>query len=409
MTLDFTLSGNTILKNINLILNTDCEYFNIHTSLRIPYEEWDEEKKRPKNIYLKKDKKLNNKLNFLKKEIASFIIQRQIDKKEINKKIISKLIKNLIKQPHEQVSESSFLFYIHQYINERKDFICNSTFKRYKVFYNLIQRFEGYIMKNLFIDDINMKFVKKLIIYGKEEGYSENTIYRTIDFVKTILNFLEGKGIRTPVREINVRKEKQQKYVLTLSEKEIIQIKNTCVPDELQQTKDWLIISCYTGQRFSDFMKFSTCQIIEVDDKKCIKFIQKKTKNEITLPLHPVVMDILYKNENTFPESMDIITYNKQVKLIAKMAGINSTLKVKIRTKHRVISLITEKWRAISSHIGRRSFATNFYGKIPTPLLMRATGHSTEQVFLKYINYTDNEHIIPLSNHFDRIYNSIIL
>ncbi|WP_368407534.1 phage integrase SAM-like domain-containing protein, partial [Elizabethkingia anophelis] len=116
-------------------------------------------------------------------------------------------MKNLIKQPHEQVSESSFLFYIHQYINERKDFICNSTFKRYKVFYNLIQRFEGYIMKNLFIDDINMKFVKKLIIYGKEEGYSENTIYRTIDFVKTILNFLEGKGIRTTVREINVRKE----------------------------------------------------------------------------------------------------------------------------------------------------------------------------------------------------------
>ncbi|ATC37694.1 MULTISPECIES: phage integrase SAM-like domain-containing protein [Elizabethkingia] len=409
MTLDFTLSGNTILKNINLILNTDYEYFNLHTSLRIPYEEWDEEKKRPKNIYLKKDKKLNNKLNFLKKEIASFIIQRQIDKKQINKKILSKLIKNLIKQPHEQVSESSFLFYIHQYINERKDFICNSTFKRYKVFYNLIQRFEGYIMKNLFIDDINMKFVKKLIIYGKEEGYSENTIYRTIDFVKTILNFLEGKGIRTAVREINVRKEKQQKYVLTLSEKEIIQIKNTCVPDELQQTKDWLIISCYTGQRFSDFMKFSTCQIIEVDDKKCMKFIQKKTKNEITLPLHPVVMDILYKNENTFPKSTDIITYNKQVKLIAKMAGINSTLKVKIRTKHRVISLITEKWRAISSHIGRRSFATNFYGKIPTPLLMRATGHSTEQVFLKYINYTDNEHIIPLSNHFDRIYNSIIL
>ncbi|HAY3598078.1 TPA: integrase, partial [Elizabethkingia anophelis] len=87
MTLDFTLSGNTILKNINLILNTDYEYFNLHTSLRIPYEEWDEEKKRPKNIYLKKDKKLNNKLNFLKKEIASFIIQRQIDKKQINKKI----------------------------------------------------------------------------------------------------------------------------------------------------------------------------------------------------------------------------------------------------------------------------------------------------------------------------------
>lgn len=59
MILDFSLSGNTVLKNINLILNIDRVNFKLHTSLRISGEQWDEEKKRPKNIYLKKYKKLN--------------------------------------------------------------------------------------------------------------------------------------------------------------------------------------------------------------------------------------------------------------------------------------------------------------------------------------------------------------
>lgn len=63
-----------------------------------------------------------------------------------------------------------------------------------------------------------------------------------------------------------------------------------------------------------------------------------------------------------------------------------------------------EKWEFLTSHIGRRSFATNFYGKIPTPLLMEATGHSTEQMFLQYINPVDKDRILSLSNYFDKMY-----
>ena len=58
----------------------------------------------------------------------------------------------------------------------------------------------------------------------------------------------------------------------------------------------------------------------------------------------------------------------------------------------------------VSSHIGRRSFATNFFGKIPTPLLMAATGHSSEQIFMRYINPVDKDRIISLSNYFNKMY-----
>ena len=58
------------------------------------------------------------------------------------------------------------------------------------------------------------------------------------------------------------------------------------------------------------------------------------------------------------------------------------------------------KWKAVSNHIGRRSFATNFYGKIPTLLLIEATGHSAEAIFQKYVNHLNEERIKELSWYF---------
>ena len=97
--------------------------------------------------------------------------------------------------------------------------------------------------------------------------------------------------------------------------------------------------------------------------------------------------------------------YNEQIKEIAKISKIDQLIYARKRTGFRSLETKIEKWKAISSHIGRRSFATNFYGKIPTPLLMQATGHSSEQIFLKYINPTDNEKLISLGNYFEKIYN----
>ncbi|PUB29371.1 site-specific recombinase XerD [Elizabethkingia sp. YR214] len=407
MTLEFYISGNTVVKNINLTLNTNSNEFKFYTSLRIHHEQWDDEKRRPKNIYFKKYKKLNNKLDCIKKELGLYVSKKETQRKEINQKALSKVIHKITLQNKMSLPENTLLFFMHSYISDRKDFICYSTYKRYKVFYNLIQRFEGYLMGYLAIEDINMEFVKKFMIFGKKEKYSENTIYRTIHFVKTILNFVEKKGLRTSVREINIKREKQQKVIVSLSEKEIHKINNAKLPEELKIARDWLIISCYTGQRFSDFMKFSICKTLNFNGIKCIRFTQQKTKKEITLPLHPNVVNIINRNGNSFPKPLNISTYNAQIKLIAKIAGINSVLNARIRIGHRAQPFIMEKWQTLTSHIGRRSFATNFYGKIPTPLLLHATGHSSEQMFLEYINVYDSERITSLYNYFHTIHHNM--
>ena len=45
-----------------------------------------------------------------------------------------------------------------------------------------------------------------------------------------------------------------------------------------------------------------------------------------------------------------------------------------------------EKHKLITTHSFRRSFCTNYYKKIPTPVLMGISGHSKESIFRVYIN-----------------------
>ena len=64
---------------------------------------------------------------------------------------------------------------------------------------------------------------------------------------------------------------------------------------------------------------------------------------------------------------------------------------------------IYKKWELVSTHIGRRSFATNHYGKLPTPVLMSATGHTTEKMFLAYIGKSSIDNAEILRSYWNKL------
>lgn len=68
----------------------------------------------------------------------------------------------------------------------------------------------------------------------------------------------------------------------------------------------------------------------------------------------------------------------------------------------RKVSGTYPKYELMTSHICRRSFATNLYGHIPTPVIMAITGHSTETMFLNYIKKTASENAEVLRNFYKR-------
>ena len=282
ITFEFYLPKNKQAQNIHLSitarfnLNTsDYQKFIFRTPLQITADQWDETKQRPLNIYLKKNKKINTSLDQLKIRLTEYIKERNTLKKVPSKKILFYEIIEICTAKTVQFPNHSLLYFTQLYIDSKKELISHSTFKRYMVFLRLIEKFEGFIMERLYVDTIDGNFINNFILFGKEEAYSENTIYRTVHFIRTILLFAERKGIRTSIRELEIRREKQQREMVTLTENEILRIKKADVPKELQAAKDWLLISCYTGQRVSDFMEFSTEKLIDINGKKCIAFTQK--------------------------------------------------------------------------------------------------------------------------------------
>jgi site-specific recombinase XerD len=402
----FLSAGSADIKNIHLQIIDDKNglSFKFFTHISISEREWDKEKQRPNNIYLKKHKKINILLDHIKVQLNTYLEQRILYSKQVTQRGISRELYKAVNNKNFNYQENSLLGLMQLYILSRKELICHSTSKRYSVFFNLIRRFEGHSLKHFIIEDVNPEFINNFLNFGKTEEYSENTLIRTIHFIKTILNFAERKGKRTLVRELEIRKGKQQQELVTLNEEEIRAIKYVYVPADLQPAKDWLLVSCYTGQRISDFMNFSWEKLVDINEKTCITFTQQKTQKKITLPLHPIVLNIIKNNNNSFPPRIEPTQYNQQIKQIARIAGLKTRIKANKRTGYRVRNMTLEKWQLLTSHIGRRSFATNFYGKIPTSLLIEATGHSTEQMFLRYINKADNNLITSLGNYFEKIY-----
>ena len=115
--------------------------------------------------------------------------------------------------------------------------------------------------------------------------------------------------------------------------------KNTDVPQALQAANDWLLISCYTGQRFSDFMGIEAKQLKNTKGTICLLFIQQK----ILLPLHPTVINKLTKNGEIFPQLMDIQHYKSKIIEIARLACINETVNARRRFGFRSHDVEMEK------------------------------------------------------------------
>ena len=123
----------------------------------------------------------------------------------------------------------------------------------------------------------------------------------------------------------------------------------------------------------------------------CIDNLQQKTKKAVTVGLaDPLVIKIL---ENEFPKVLSQVAFNKQIKIICKIAGISEVVcGFKNNPKTRRKEVVTApKYEFVTSHIMRRSFASNYYGKIETPLLMNITGHTKESTFLTYIGTHQNK------------------
>lgn len=313
--------------------------------------------------------------------------------KVMNQTILSKL------------PENSLLAQIKDYINsaplrriKRTGSIGLSfnTIRNLQRFYLLIKEFETTINKTIYLVDIDHSIVNKFQEWLlSTKMYSVNNAGLQLKLLKMVCKEAERKGVEVNVytRQIQSFTQRSKDRLLqTLSFEDINLIKNlNHLPDTLENSRRWILIGLYIGQRVSDLLVLKPGQVRSASKGLYVDILQQKTEKHITVGIvDPDVIDII---ENSFPNQISQQLFNKQIKQICKLAGITSMVKgYKICDKTRRKRLgVYPKCDILSSHDLRRSFATNYFGKISTPILMHITGHSKESTFLTYIGSQANK------------------
>ena len=156
--------------------------------------------------------------------------------------------------------------------------------------------------------------------------------------------------------------------------------------DTLGRVRDLFLIGSYTGLRFSDFSRLD----INTIDGNFIRLKQQKTSDRVTIPIMSKLKPVLakYKELPTITNQK----FNDYIKHVAELAGLTEIRTVS-NTKGNKINIEKRPlYKLVSSHCCRRSYATNmFKAGIPPMLIMSATGHKTEQSFLKYIRANNDD------------------
>lgn len=309
-----------------------------------------------------------------------------------------------------EVIPTNLIEYFDYYIKYKENYPSEVLIRKYRVLQKKLVRFQTYRNKSILIKDVNKRFKLEFSDYCESQQYSRITIQRDFAEVKTICIDARTKGIETSLEldKLSFPRLKATNIFLTFDEITSIEnIEKEKLTDSLDNAKDWLIISCFTGQRISDFMRFTNEMIRIENGKKLIEFTQKKTGKIMTVPLHPKVIEILNKRSGMFPYAISDQKYNDYIKVVCEIAEltqiVNGSKKIETEAESGIYRKVTKGYRKcdlVSSHIGRRSFASNFYGIIPTTYLIYVTGHSTEVMFLNYIGKSNKDLALEMTNYF---------
>ena len=386
-----------------------------NTNYEVSRDYWNNyhSKQRLKDIEVKNlQTDVNNQLS----ELENFILKafEATAPGKVNKSWLKTTIENFYNPPETKEIPKDLISYIDYYLEYRKNEITEANRKKVKVTKNKMLRLQKELGKTILIKEINETFKKAYVDFSNNKAYSQNTQHREFVLIKTICFHARYLGLKTHHQLDGITLQREEGNFIYLTLQELEKIKEVDLKrDYLDNARDWLLISCFTGQRISDFMRFKPEMIRIEDGKTLLEFRQKKTKKEMSIPVAKEVRELLNKRKGNFPRSISDQRYNDYIKEVCEIAGLKEEVKGKRRVSiapkgvtptkydYRDIEDTFQKWELVSSHIGRRSFATNFYGKVPTTYLINITGHGSEKMFLNYIKKSNKDLALDSYKYFE--------
>ena len=287
--------------------------------------------------------------------------------------------------------KKSLTNYIDDYVAYRKaDGTPRGTWKEFLTLKNRLTKYEGFINKRLFFEDMNLVFSDNFSIWLYNKPYMPSTIEKTFTILITILNHFYARRktldikLSDEFRERGFKKgDKQPNEANPLSYEHFIFLFNKeFESNKLQETRDRFLLQCSTGLRHSDLDKITPSMI---DDDRIVinplKTRSTKKQNRIYIDLNKYSRTILEKyNYDTSTLKISNQKYNANLKEMFKKL----------------------KWEKRTSHNGRDTFVSICIQKrVPVEVILKWTGQSSYSILQRYIKVDDSYKRQEMQKAFD--------
>lgn len=218
--------------------------------------------------------------------------------------------------------------------------------------------------------DITNDFLSDVRTELDRRGLATNSQRVMMAELKAIIN--ANKGAREiPISDgynkiLSVRNEPTQAVFLTEDEIETFDI-YTPHNDLQRWVQRCFMIEALTGARHDDSLKLTEANCDS--STRMLTYVAGKTKTKVTVPVHKLLVKYL---QDTKVYDADLASFNRSLRYICKEIGLTKPL-----TIFRCGILATEpKYKFVSSHTGRRSFATNLFLRgVPLETVATLMGH----------------------------------
>ena len=286
--------------------------------------------------------------------------------------------------------------------------------KNYQMLINKLEYIEQQFGCKIMPAMISGVFWNHFIPFLSEQGLKYSTIGHVKANLITTLNWSSKYGVKLnpSYNEVDIPNYIPSKISLTPDEishiyhfkigqcetynfrlKKVAKLRKNKI-NTLEKVRDMFVLGCNLGQRYSDLIRISP----ENFRNGQFSIVQQKTGNKCFVPINSLSIDnritfsILEKYNYHAPYSGNINNYNRYLHQLLYCIGEEFLEEVHIDNKiNGVITRETmQRYQLISSHSARRSFATiNTLRNIPRSKILRATGHSSEKAFVRYICYDE--------------------
>ncbi|MEM6735712.1 MAG: site-specific integrase [Bacteroidota bacterium] len=382
---------------VSLLTDRGGTRIKLSTGISVSPKHWSKKKK----IVLSADNECvakNNHLNDFKRKILAIYLEALSNDIEPD----GKYIQDFLDERSSRSGSREFWNVWAYFIESKKNRFKPRSLSKFKTFRQHLESFEHHTKIPWVFRSITKERLEKFQDYCYQElGLNTYTTSKYIGNFKSFLNWAYDSGYNenSTFRSFKAIAQKDS-FKLALTNEELNKIRKAQIPSHknyLNNVRRLFLLSVNTGLRYSDYSRVKKYHLKENQGKPFLEIMQQKTSEEVRIPLVEESLGIIKALISGDLHPISNQKMNQYLKELGELAGIDDDFEV-----HRQIGVLRssstrKKYELLTTHTGRRTFATNLLLKgIPAETVMQFTGHRDYKSFAKYVN-------VPKTTQFDMV------